>query len=124
MGAVLYKIIKSSLYSLLLHSQFKTQHKYNQTFFHEYTNLVFLLLGDKFSYHNQMMFSTKNHDNDAYGGSCPQLYHGGWWYNACHTTNLNGLYAPSALNNSKYIGWRYFRGKSEALKSTQMMIRP
>lgn len=81
-------------------------------------------IGDKLSYHNQMMFSTKNHDNDAYGGSCAQLYHGGWWYNNCHFTNLNGMYAPSALNDAKYIGWRYWRGKYEALKNTQMMIRP
>lgn len=81
-------------------------------------------IGDEFSYHNQMMFSTKNHDNDAYGGSCAQLYHGGWWYNSCHYTNLNGLYAPSALNDSKYNCWGYWKGNYEALKTTQMMIRP
>lgn len=81
-------------------------------------------IGDKFSNHNQMMFSTKNQDNDAYGGSCAQLYHGGWWYNSCHYTNLNGLYAPSALNDWKYNCWGYWKGNYEALKTTQMMIRP
>lgn len=75
------------------------------------------------SAHNQMMFSTKGHDNDKHGDSCAQIYHGGWWYNACHTSNLNGLYAPSALNDPKDNCWRYFGAKYEALKTTQMMIR-
>uniref|UniRef100_K1Q9B4 Angiopoietin-4 n=1 Tax=Magallana gigas TaxID=29159 RepID=K1Q9B4_MAGGI len=80
-------------------------------------------IGDKFSYHDQMMFSTKGHDNDKHGDSCAQLYHGGWWYRSCHDVNLNGLYAPSALNDPKYNCWRYFGANYEALKTTQMMIR-
>lgn len=80
-------------------------------------------IGDKFSYHDQMMFSTKGHDNDKHGDSCAQLYHGGWWYRSCHGVNLNGLYAPSALNDPKYNCWGYFGANYEALKTTQMMIR-
>ena len=42
--------------------------------------------------HNGYSFSTKDVDNDAYSESCAQLYKGGWWYDACHRCNLNGLY--------------------------------
>uniref|UniRef100_K1RGQ9 Techylectin-5B n=1 Tax=Magallana gigas TaxID=29159 RepID=K1RGQ9_MAGGI len=81
-------------------------------------------IDDKLSGHNQMTFSTKDHDNDAYGGSCAQHFYGGWWYRKCHDVNINGLYAPSALNDPKYANWSYWRHSYEALKTTQMMIRP
>lgn len=68
-----------------------------------------------------MTFSTKDHDNDAYGGSCAQHFYGGWWYRKCHDVNINGLYAPSALNDPKYANWSYWRHSYEALKTTQMM---
>ena len=43
--------------------------------------------------HNTHKFSTKDQDNDSSAGSsCAQAYKGGWWYSACHASNLNGLY--------------------------------
>ena len=33
---------------------------------------------------NNMKFSTKDNDNDAYGGKCATLLKGAWWYNSCH----------------------------------------
>lgn len=81
-------------------------------------------IGDQLSVHNQMMFSTKGHDNDLLAGSCAQHYHGGWWYSNCVAVNLNGLYAPSDLNDPKYMCWRHWRTTYEALKTSQMMIRP
>lgn len=39
-----------------------------------------------------MMFSTKDSDNDKWGDNCAKSYGNGWWFNACHKCNLNGLY--------------------------------
>jgi hypothetical protein len=70
-----------------------------------------------------MKFSTHDHDNDEAYGNCAEQYHGAWWYNACHGSNLNGEYAKSAVIHGQHpvwIDWKY----SEALKETRMMIRP
>nr|XP_011428932.2 fibroleukin-like [Crassostrea gigas] len=38
-----------------------------------------------------MSFSTVDKDNDQYNdGSCARKMRGGWWYNKCSTSNLNG----------------------------------
>lgn len=63
------------------------------------------------------MFFIKNYDNDVYGGCCVYFYYGGWWYNNCYFINLNGMYVFLVLNDVKYIGWRYWRGKFEVLKN-------
>ena len=55
--------------------------------------------GDAFSYHNGMMFTTYDRDNDqwtssnsAYKNNCALFYHGGgFWYNACAYCRVNSL---------------------------------
>ena len=47
---------------------------------------------DLMAYHNNMYFSTKDRDNDKSSSHCAHVYKGGWWYNACHSTNPNGLH--------------------------------
>ena len=47
-------------------------------------------LQDSLSYHNNYAFSTKDRDNDAWGGNCATQYLGAWWYRSCHVSNLNG----------------------------------
>ncbi|CAF1147043.1 unnamed protein product [Rotaria sp. Silwood1] len=82
--------------------------------------------GDSLSNHNNMQFSTKDQDNDPSTGSCAQLYNGAWWYNDCHSSNLNGEYLrgnhPTIY--AAGVNWLSFRGYNYSLKSTEMKIRP
>lgn len=84
----------------------------------------FFWLGDSLGGHNGWKFTTKDQDNDTYNGNCAKLYYGAWWYGGCHATNLNGLYASSALKDAKYNTWAGWKNEHEALKKTLMMIRP
>ncbi|PIK37666.1 hypothetical protein BSL78_25497 [Apostichopus japonicus] len=42
--------------------------------------------------HNDMAFSTFDRDNDLSNGNCAAQYPGGWWFNNCYYSNLNGDY--------------------------------
>uniref|UniRef100_A0A8W8J6U6 Fibrinogen C-terminal domain-containing protein n=1 Tax=Magallana gigas TaxID=29159 RepID=A0A8W8J6U6_MAGGI len=82
-------------------------------------------IGNSLNNQNGMMFTTKDQDNDKIGSkNCANDYYGGWWYNACHATNLNGLYAKSALSDPKFNTWHAWKSDHVALKTTVMMIRP
>ncbi|XP_062577891.1 ryncolin-1-like [Saccostrea cucullata] len=83
-------------------------------------------IGDALNYQNNMKFTTKDQDNDRHGGNynCAHAWHGAWWYDACHHSNLNGLYTSSAQISAKHPVWHSWKDKHEALKRTQMMIRP
>src|SRR6218665_621643 len=85
---------------------------------------VLCCLGDSFSHHTGMQFSTKDADNDLYKeGSCSLLYRGAWWYSACHGSNLNGLYLGGPHTTyADGIEWNAFRGLYYSLKTTEMRI--
>ena len=72
-----------------------------------------------------MMFSTKDSDNDKWGGNCAASYSSGWWFNACHYTNLNGIYYKKPKVTAAGMTWYYWGSKTvfESLKSSRMMIR-
>ena len=45
---------------------------------------------DWFDYHNGMMFTTSDNDNDDYiHGNCAVIMKDGWWYKNCDSTNIN-----------------------------------
>ena len=67
---------------------------------------------DRLAYHNGMYFSTFDRDNDKYVYNCARSCKGAWWYNACHTSNLNGKYKTGQMN------WE------GSLKFVEMKIRP
>ena len=80
--------------------------------------------GDSLRVHNQYQFSTRDQDNDAYRSNCAQLFKGGWWYYACHRSNLNGLYHGGA--HSSYadgVNWYAWKGHYYSLKFTEMKVR-
>ncbi|CAG2228558.1 unnamed protein product [Mytilus edulis] len=82
--------------------------------------------GDSLTRHNGQKFTTDDRDNDPYGGwNCATHYHGAWWYEACHDSNLNGKYTlTSDCPYGTGIIWYTFHSSYYyCLKSTTMMIR-
>ena len=65
-----------------------------------------------------MQFSTKDRDNDQYNGNCATQWQGAWWYNACHHSNLNGLYR-SGLVGSQGVRWYRFLNNDISVKFAQ-----
>ena len=76
--------------------------------------------------HNGHCFSTLDNDNDASPSiSCAAVYKGGWWYNDCHSSNLNGLYHGGHHDtDADGINWETWHGLDYSLKFTEMKIRP
>ncbi|XP_040890790.1 angiopoietin-4 [Toxotes jaculatrix] len=72
-------------------------------------------------------FSTRDQDNDnCEHCKCALMLTGGWWFDACGFSNLNGIYYTIGHNIRKLNGikWHHFRGPSYSLRSTSMMVRP
>ncbi|KAM9494087.1 angiopoietin-1 [Clarias gariepinus] len=71
-------------------------------------------------------FSTKDMDNDNCMCKCALMLTGGWWFDACGPSNLNGMYYTKGQHVGKLNGikWHYFKGPSYSLRATAMMIRP
>jgi len=81
--------------------------------------------GDSLRGHNNIQFSTKDRDNDAYSLSCAIAYTGAWWYTKCHASNLNGLYLNGSTKiYAKGVVWRSWKGYYYSLKRVEMKIRP
>jgi len=81
--------------------------------------------GDSIKRHRGHKFSTQDQDNDVWSYACAVRYKGGWWYDECHESNLNGLYLRG--NHSSYangVNWRYWTGYYYSLRFTEMKIRP
>ena len=81
--------------------------------------------GDSLHYHRGMSFSTRGHDNDKDGNyDCALMKMGGWWYNSCYKSNLNGLYSPGKVNSSPGMNWYHWKNNWTSVKSSEMKIRP
>ncbi|XP_071130669.1 microfibril-associated glycoprotein 4-like [Mytilus edulis] len=81
--------------------------------------------GNSLKHHNAISFSTRDNDNDSSpSGSCTDYFLGGWWYNLCATSNLNGVYfikTPDKEHRGVY--WRTWKGMNYSLKNSVMMLR-
>ena len=75
--------------------------------------------GDSLGWHSGMMFSTKDVDQDLAGWSCAIAHKGGWWFNACASSNLNGVYNDGGVNTyGEGIVWNGAKGLSYSMKTS------
>jgi len=70
---------------------------------------------DAFNYHNGMMFTTYDRENDRWsGGNCAVRNGGGFWYNNCYTCGVNAVHGS-------FIWYGLPGGRS--LQSTRMWLQ-
>uniref|UniRef100_A0A3P9M400 Fibrinogen C-terminal domain-containing protein n=1 Tax=Oryzias latipes TaxID=8090 RepID=A0A3P9M400_ORYLA len=81
--------------------------------------------GDSLVGHNSMKFTTFDKDQDMWEKNCAQQFLGGFWYNACHTANPTGMYAPVGVIpfDNVHVTWHAWKGSSYGLKTMAMKIR-
>ena len=80
--------------------------------------------GDSLEVQNGQEFSTKDKDNDPHSThNCAVTYHGAWWYNKCHDSNLNGKYLRgSHASDADGVNWKAWKGYRYSYKRAQMKI--
>ncbi|XP_077976149.1 microfibril-associated glycoprotein 4-like [Styela clava] len=80
--------------------------------------------GDSMTYHNKMPFSTRDQDNDKWGLHCADFTRGGWWFNGCMHSHLNGNYDGEGNTRAGPAGlyWAHWIGGS-SLGGSTMMVR-
>ncbi|XP_078659246.1 uncharacterized protein LOC144904280 isoform X3 [Branchiostoma floridae x Branchiostoma belcheri] len=84
---------------------------------------------DSLSYHANFPFSTKDRDNDGFWSNCAANDKGGWWYDGCYASNLNGQWYPEESHTRHPDGlvwwqWPYWDNNYHfSLRSTEMRIQ-
>ena len=92
---------------------------------HEVLKKFYLISkGDSLSFNDQMFFSTKDQDNDNDMKNCAEVMKGGWWYNACSYSNLNGVFKESNVTADDGIHWYTIHNDLSSLKYSLMKIMP
>ena len=84
-----------------------------------------MILSFHFFYiYSGMQFTTKDKDNDEFGGNCAVKFKGGWWYSHCHNSNLNGLYHGGPYESfADGVCWNTFRGRQYSLKRSELKLQ-
>ncbi|XP_043913759.1 ficolin-2-like isoform X1 [Protopterus annectens] len=77
--------------------------------------------GDSLSYHSNKPFSTKDQTNSR-NTACAASYKGGWWYEDCYNSNLNGKYL-AGKDNTEGVAWTGVKGNYYSFKVTEMKFR-
>ncbi|XP_032592336.1 fibrinogen-like protein 1 isoform X2 [Drosophila grimshawi] len=93
----------------------------NETRYAQYNH--FVVGSEAESYSLKEIGEYSDRDNDTHPGNCANAFESGWWYLDCYYCNLNGPHASKGADfDTPIISWN--KWKRQALKSTQMMIRP
>ncbi|EDV31655.2 uncharacterized protein Dana_GF15463 [Drosophila ananassae] len=80
--------------------------------------------GDNLKLNQNMKFSTIDRDNDKFKGNCA-IINGGWWYNLCWRSALNGPYRPLFNDvNGGGVKWLWKKQFTVSLAFAEMMVRP
>ena len=110
---------------------------YGDTGYAEYTNFAIgdestnyrLSIGDysgtagnSLTYHDNMAFSTYDRDHDNATYNCAE-FRGGWWFNACLQSNLNGRHYHERTHHVSEIYWFGWKDQSTAITKTEMKMR-
>ena len=70
-----------------------------------------------------MAFSTHDNDNDLHGANCAQDWKGGWWYNSCMHSQLNGIYHHNTTpRGGEAVFWFTFLGYPRSLKFAEIKL--
>ncbi|XP_038053999.1 uncharacterized protein LOC119726417 [Patiria miniata] len=81
--------------------------------------------GDSMRISKGLPFSTKDKDNDIWERNCADIHKGAWWFNACMSCHLNGIYYPEQIPGNDWgIYWYRWKYTTEySLKKCSMKIR-
>ncbi|KAH8345543.1 hypothetical protein KR084_008889, partial [Drosophila pseudotakahashii] len=81
--------------------------------------------GDALEVHVNKKFSTAERDNDNSKVNCALYNSGGWWFDNCLDSSLNGKYTKkSNREHNKGIHWTRWHDYYTSLTYVEMMIRP
>ncbi|XP_072287586.1 ficolin-1-like [Pyxicephalus adspersus] len=110
-----------------LYSNFRIEGEENQ-YTLRYGSFMRGTAGNSLGTQKDQAFSTKDQNNDksiTKEKSCAEYFKSGWWFEACHLSNLNGEYLRGGHKvKGKGIIWYSFKGNFYSLKSTEIKFRP
>ena len=72
---------------------------------------------------NRQAFSTRDRDNDIHADKCTDIFRGGWWFEECCHSNLNGVYKELQDGERDGVFWYHWKNNYYSLKSVQMKMR-
>ena len=80
-------------------------------------------VGDGLARQKDQQFSTRDQDNDDDPRHCAELYPGGWWFEHCHNSQLNGVYhnVPQT-EHSQGIQWFPYKRYYYSFKGASMSV--
>jgi len=70
-----------------------------------------------FLYHDGMMFSTYDRDNDQWSSNCAADIGGGFWYKSCSRARVN-----YGRGRGRYFYWYYANGRHIYLQTSRMWL--
>ncbi|XP_013413339.1 angiopoietin-2 [Lingula anatina] len=83
------------------------------------------------TYHDNVMFSTPDSDNDDWYGHCAKKDASGWWFKDCSYASLNGQYNEGGRSrigpDGLFSGIHWYHWKEDytySLKQVEMKIKP